>query len=432
MFRLTLLLVTVCVTAAPAAAQIDALERPPINYKTAQADNVIVALQKRIDAGRAKLKFADDLGYLPALLRELNVPPSSQVLVFSKTSFQRERITPKTPRALYFNDDVYVGFCLRGDVLEFSAVDTAIGTAFYTLDQEPAADGKPEFLRQRDNCLTCHASGATGGAPGHLVRSVFTDRSGMPVLSAGTFRTDHTSPFAERWGGWYVTGTHGAQTHMGNWLVENKKNPAEGGNAAGQNVRELKSRFTVANYLTPHSDIVALLVFEHQAEAHNRIARALIGTKQAHHYEETLNKDLGEPAGHRWDSAKRRIESAGDQLARYLLFSGEAKLEGPIAGTSAFAKEFAARGPFDKRGRSLREFDLKSRLFKYPCSYLIYSRGFAALPKEVKDHTLKRVHEVLTGGDTSAAFAHLSAADRKAVLEILRDTVPDLPEYWKK
>ncbi|MBY0459044.1 MAG: hypothetical protein K2V38_17040, partial [Gemmataceae bacterium] len=150
--------------ATPAVAQIDILDRPPINYKTARAENVVTALQKRITDKQTKLTFVDDLGYLPSLLKELDVPASSQVLVFSKTSFQRERITPKTPRAIYFNDDVYVGFCLRGDVLELSAVDTKLGTSFYTLDQEPDRDGQPEFLRQRDNCLTCHASSATGGA----------------------------------------------------------------------------------------------------------------------------------------------------------------------------------------------------------------------------------------------------------------------------
>ena len=428
--RLWLSFVTACVVASHAGAQPDDLNNPPISYKTAQTDNVVSDLQKRIRAGQAKLKFVDDHGYLPSILKELNVPLSSQVLVFSKTSFQRERITPKTPRAIYFNDDVYVGFCLRGDVLEFSAVDTNIGTAFYTLDQSP--DDKPQFDRHKDNCLSCHATSATGGAPGHLVRSVFTDRIGMPVLNAGTFRTDHTSPFKERWGGWYVTGTHGKQAHMGNWVVENKRDPEAEGNASGQNVTELRSRFTVANYLTPHSDIVALMVFEHQTQAHNRIAQALVGTKQALHYQQALNKDLGEPATHRWESTTRRIESAGDALAKYLLFSGEAKLEGPIEGTSGFAKEFAARGPFDKKGRSLREFDLKTRLFKYPCSYLVYSKGFASLPAEVKAHTLKRMHAVLTGADTSAAFAHLTAADRAAVLEILRDTLPDLPDDWRK
>ncbi len=432
MLRLTFALFVACAGVSPAFAQLDGLEREPINYKFAQAENVVTALQKRINSGQAKLKHTDDHGYLSAILKELDVPRSSQVLVFSKTSFQRERITPKTPRAIYFNDDVYVGFCLRGDVLEFSAADTKLGTAFYTLDQEPATDGKPEFIRQKDNCLTCHASSATGGAPGHVVRSVFTDRTGMPVLSAGMFRTDHSSPFKERWGGWYVTGTHAKMTHMGNWLVENKRDPEAEGNATGQNVAELKSRFTVANYLTPHSDLIALLVLEHQAQAHNRIAQALITNRQALHYQDTLNKELGEPADHKWDSVGRRIESAGDALAKYLLFCGEVKLEGPVSGTSDFAKEFAARGPFDKKGRSLRQFDLKTRLFKYPCSYLIYSKSFTALPAEVKAHTLKRLHEVLTGKDTSEAFAHLSKDDRAAVLEILRDTVSDLPAYWKK
>lgn len=412
------------------SAQTDDLDRAPILYKTTKADNSISALQKRLDTGASKLAFADERGYLPAVLKALDIRESSQILVFSKTSLQRDRISPKTPRALYFNDDAAVGFCLRGDMLELSAADPNLGTAFYTLDQEPAA--KPAFERRRDDCLACHATPATGGVPGHLVRSVFTDRAGLPILSAGTRRTDHTSPFSERWGGWYVSGKHGKQSHMGNWVVENAKNPEAEGNAAGQNVTDLKSRFEAEGYLTPHSDIVALLVFEHQTECHNRIARAMIGTRTAQHYEASLNRELGEPAGKRWESATRRIESEAEKLAQYLLFSGEAKLEGPIKGTSGFAEEFAARGPFDKRGRSLRQFDTTSRLFKYPCSYLIYSKTFAALPAEVKGVVLKRLHEVLTGKDATAAFAHLSAADRKAVLDILRETLPDAPAYWKE
>ncbi len=429
MLSLRLTFAVFCIV-APARADSDDLDREPINYKTSRPDNAVSKLQQRLDSGKAKLAFADDHGFLPAVLKRLEIPLSSQILVFSKTSFQRDRISPKTPRALYFNDDTYVGFCLRGDMLEISAVDAKLGTVFYTLDQDSTA--KPTFVRQRDNCLTCHASAATGGAPGHLVRSVFTDRTGLPILSAGSLRTDHTSPFSERWGGWYVTGEHGKQTHRGNWVVENAKDPEVEGNAAGQNVTELKSRFTVANYLTPHSDIVALLVFEHQTGCHNRIAQAMISTRQALHYEASLNREFGEAAGKRWDSAVRRIDAAAEDLVRHLLFCGEAKLEGPIAGTSGFAREFAARGPFDKRGRSLREFDSKSRLFKYPCSYLVYSEAFAGLTAEVKEIALKRMHDVLTGKDESEAFAHLAAADRKAVLEILRDTLPDLPEYWKK
>jgi hypothetical protein len=422
-------ILTLLAAVTPGLAQVDGIEQPPINYKTARGDNTVTALQQRIDRGQTRLKFRGEHGYLPSLLKELDVPPSSQVLVFSKTSFQRERIGPKTPRAIYFNDEVYVGFCLRGDVLEVSAVDGRLGAAFYTLDQEPT--DKPEFLRQRDNCLTCHASSATGGAPGHLVRSVYTDRLGMPVFSAGTHRTDHSSPFKERWGGWYVTGTHGDQRHMGNWIVQDRKDPDAEGNAAGQNLTDLRSRFTVANYLTPHSDLVALMVLEHQAECQNRLARAAITTRQALHYEESLNKELGEP-GKKWDSTVRRIESAGESLVRYMLFSGETKLTAPVAGSSAFAREFAARGPFDKKGRSLREFDLTTRLFKYPCSYLIHSRGFASLPPAAKEYVLRRLHEVLSGKDRSEPFAHLSGDDRQAILEIIRDTVPDLPAYWRQ
>ncbi len=427
--RRIVVLLVILAFALPVSAQIPDLERSPINYKTAPADNVIVPLQEKIRSGRVQLAFDEDWGYLPALLKELDVPVASQVLVFSKTSLQRERITPKTPRAIYFNDNVFVGFCLRGDVLEVSAVDGNLGTAFYTLDQEPVA--KLRFVRQTDNCLTCHASTHTQGAPGHLVRSLYTDREGFPVLSAGSHRTDHSSPFQERWGGRYVTGTHGKQTHMGNHVVRDKRTPEAEDNSAGQNVTALKDRFTVANYLSPHSDLVALMTLEHQVELHNRLARASILTRQAQHYEATLNKELREPPTKRWDSTARRIAGAGEPLVEYLLFSGEVKLTDPVAGTSDFAKEFAKRGPFDKQGRSLREFDLTTRLFKYPCSYLIYSKAFAMLPGEVKDYVLKRLWEVLTGKDTSEAFAHLSSADRQAVLEILRDTLPELPEHWR-
>jgi hypothetical protein len=412
------------IAAGPCFGQAPDLDRDPINYKTAAADNPVARLQERIARGEAKLAFDDDRGYLAGILKELDVSPTSQVLVFSKTSFQRERITPKTPRALYFNDDVFVGFCFRGDVLEFSAADPNLGTAFYTLDQEPA--DKPRFTRQNDNCLICHASSPTQGVPGHLVRSVFPDRYGMPILTAGTFRTDHTSPLSERWGGWYVTGTHGKQQHMGNWVVQNKQDPAHEDHAAGQNVTSLRDRFTVANYLTPHSDVVALMVLEHQCEGHNRIARANVLTRQALHYEATLNRELKEPADKRWDSTTRRVQSACEPLVEYLLFSGEAPLTDPVAGTSGFAEEFAKRGPFDKKGRSLREFDLKTRLFKYPGSYLVYSKAFAGLPKEAKEYVFRRLHEVLSGGDTSKPFAHLSPSDRTAVLEILRDTVPGI------
>ena len=213
---------TVLAALAGAARAAD-IEQPPVCYSTAPTDNVISRLQQRLDAGRATLTFEKSCGYLRSLLRELRVPESSQVLVFSKTSFQRHRIAPRSPRALYFNDDVYVGFCQNGEVLEVSAVDPQLGLVFYTLDQD--GDEKPRFTRQTDNCLICHGSSQNEGLPGHLVRSLYVDGEGLPILSAGSHRIDHTSPLAERWGGWYVTGTSGRQKHMGNLICEGAGRP---------------------------------------------------------------------------------------------------------------------------------------------------------------------------------------------------------------
>lgn len=423
------LLVASLLSAGPVAAA--DLDQEPIRYATAPADNAVTRLQQQLGAGKARLTFEDDHGYLKSVLAALNVPESSQVLVFSRTSLQRDRIGPKTPRAIYFNDDLYIGFCFRGAVMEVSTADPGLGTVFYTLDQEPVE--RPRFTRQTDNCLTCHASSLTRGVPGHLVRSVVPDTRGEPILSAGTYRTDPTSPFNQRWGGWYVTGTHGKQSHMGNMICRDRSEASAGNmkNPTGQNVVDLKDQFTTGLYLTPHSDIVALMVLEHQTDAHTRIARAVIETRSALHYQTELNKSLGEPATKKWDSVASRIKSVGDDLLKSLLFSGEAPLSERVAGTSDFAKEFAARGPFDSKHRSLRDFDLSTRLFRYPCSYLIYSEAFDRLPDEVRGYVLRRLYDVLTGKDTDKAFAHLSATDRAAILGILRETKPNLPAYWR-
>ena len=409
-------------------ARADDFDHPPINYSSAKPDNLVSRLQKRIDAGQARLPFADEFGYLPAVLKELRVPTSSQMLVFSKTSLQRDRISPRTPRALYFNDDVYVGFCRLGEVMEVSVADSELGTLFYSLTQEPAA--KPRFQRQTDNCLVCHTS-RHQGIPAHVLRSVYPDRDGNPILSAGSFRTDHSSPFKERWGGWYVTGTHGKQPHLGNLILPHRSVPEELTNEQGENVTDLKGRIDTGMYLTPHSDLIALMVLEHQAEMHNRITAANYQTKLAHRDADIINELDKLPKGRLTEGTDRRIDSAADQLVKYLLFAEETRLNEPVKGTSGFAEEFAKRGPFDKKGRSLREFDLTTRLFKYPCSYSIYSASFDGLPASVKERAYRRLWDVLTGKDTGKDFAHVSTADRQAIREILIDTKPGLPAYWK-
>lgn len=391
------------------------IEAPPIQYSTTAPDDAIAALSKKIADGTVALPRDDEHGYLRSLLRHLDIPLSSQVLVFSRTSLQRSRIGPKTPRALYFNDDVTVGFCLRGDVLEIAAADPKLGTTFYTVDQNPAEKGA--ITRQTNRCLLCHSSSANQGMPGHLISSVTADRTGEPLSSRG--RVDHTTPFSLRWGGWYVTGTSGKQTHLGNQFFERQ---GATNMTDGVNVTNLKPFFTVANYLTPHSDLVALMVLEHQTEGHNRLTRANLLTRMALAEEEELNRARPQPLKDRDPYIIRRIEQACEPLVEYLLFCGEAPLRETVAGTSAFATEFAARGPFDAKRRSLREFDLQTRLFRYPLSYLIYSRSLEGLPPDAKSRVYQRLGDVLTERDRSPKFAHLSATDRRAILEILRET----------
>ena len=285
-------------------------------------------------------------------------------------------------------------------------------------------------MRQGDNCLICHGSSQTRNVPGHLLRSVFVYPSGLPILSPGTHRTDQTSPLAERWGGWYVSGSHGPQKHLGDLVIETRDVPNDVDNSAGMNLKDFGDRFDASSYLSKHSDLVALLVLAHQTEMHNRITQANFAARQALHYQQSLNRELHEPSSHVWGSTKSRIESAGEPLVEYLLFSGETELTHRTAGSSAFATEFARRGPRDGQGRSLRNFDLQRRIFRYPCSYLIYSPSFRALPDEMQKYVFARLWDILSGEDQSKPYAHLSATDRQAILEILRDTLPTLPESW--
>lgn len=428
LFSRTVLLGLVSGLGVGAVSASDEFERAPIRYSEARPDNAVARLQARLEAGKATLTFDGELGYLRSVLKELQIPVSSQVLVFSKTSLQRHKIGPKRPRAIFFNDDIYIGHCRNGAVIEVSVADPNLGGVFYTLEQ--SAEKRPAFVRQTESCLLCHGSSQTRGVPGHLVRSVYPDSSGLPVLSAGTHRTDQSSPLERRWGGWYVTGTTGTQSHLGNVFLNRPRPPEDVAKLGGVNLTDLTGRFDTSAYPSVHSDVVALMVLEHQVEAHNLLTRASFQTRLALHDQRLLNKELGRAADTQSETTYRRIKSACEPLVRYMLFGGEAKLTDKVKGTSSFTEEFARRGPRDGKGRSLRDLDLEKRLFKYPCSYLIYSPVFDALPDAAKDYVLRRIHDVLTGRDWTGEYDHLSAEDRQAILEILCATKRDLPAYW--
>lgn len=422
------LLLTAAVLGLPLAAAVvargaEALDEAPIRYASTPATDRVARLQQRLARGEVRLSRDAEHGLLPALLRELEIPVSSQLLVFSRTSFQRERISPTTPRAIYFGDDVYVGHVQGSAVLEFSAVDPQLGAVFYTLEDRPGS--APRFMRQTYECLSCHSSVLTQNVPGHTFRSVFTQPDGQPLLQAGTRITTDASPLEERWGGWYVTGTVGGQRHQGNLLVRNVAEADSAGLEPGSNVTELRGRVNLRPYLARSSDIVALLVAEHQAHLQNLLTRAGYETRRALHYQEALNRGLGRPPDEPLESTTSRIRAAAEPLVRGLLLSGAVTFTEPVRGTTSFALEFQRRGTRDARGRTLRELDLERRLFRYPCSYVIHSEAFDALPVETRRYVYRRLRAVLSGADTSPEFRHLTAEDRQAVLEILTATKPE-------
>ncbi len=387
-------------------------EDDAIAYGRLKADSSIERLQRRLDSGEASFTYDARLGYLPSMLKELDVPASSQMLVFAKTSLQRERISPQNPRALFFNDETYVGFIPGAPLLEVAVSDPKLGAVFYTLEQREVRT--PKFSRN-DQCLECHASARTMGVPGHLVRSFETDESGVIDLATGISQINHRTPLSDRWGGWYVTGKHGAQVHRGNLMgKEAFEQQIKEPNHLG-NLTDLARFFDASRYARGSSDIVALMLFEHQAHMHNFLARLA--------YEATIAQ---EQYGH-LNYLKTKISS----FLKYLLFCEEAPLTARIEGAIGFAHEFSSRGPKDRHGRSLRDLDLHSRLFKYPCSYLIYSESFEKLPPNLKTQIYKRLHEVLSGEDSSPDYARLHKESKQAVLEILSDTKKDLPDSWR-
>jgi hypothetical protein len=391
------------------------LDHPAIHYYQEPTD-AVARLQKRLESGQTKLDFAPNRGYLPALLKELDINIDSQVLVFSKSSIQTAHISPRTPRAIYFNDDVAVGYVQGGDVLELSALDPRLGIILYSLDVEQSA--KPEFSR-RDDCLRCHQGPVTMGIPGIFVSSLHPRTDELRDVHGSSFVTDHRTSFKDRWGGWYVTGSHGSATHLGNNVaLVDPLQPGGGGGPETQNLTSLQGIFDTSRYPAPTSDIVALLTLEHQTRMANLMVRIGWDIRIAEHDGKTD------------DATRKQLLSEIDEMVNYMLFADEEPLKAPVTGVSTFTKTFPQRGPRDSQGRSLRDFDLRTRLFRYPLSYMIYDAAFDALPDMAKDRVYQRLLDILTGKERGEAYARLSAADRRAILEILQETKPGLPAGW--
>ena len=362
------------------------LSHPAIRY--GQSTNDPVAVMLRDPERRARLESAEPAQLLKTLLDALSIRDESQILIFLSGSLQGQRINAGNPRALYFNDAVSVGW-VRGGFIEIASQDPTQGTVFYTAGASP----RPFITREDQRCLSCHFTGRTDGVPGMIERM------------------GHTRPLEQRWGGWYVTGQLGTLRHLGN--VDEAAFLKEPELRAARHLPSLESTFNTSGYLTPHSDVAALLVFEHQMQMMNLLTR--IG------WETRVAKHEG-----RLDAQRSVIRERVEQVVDYMLFVDEARIQSSIEGSTQFTALFGNRGPRDQKGRSLYQLDLTTRLMRYPCSYMIYSPQFDQLPTEAKTAISWRLWAVLSGAEGDVKYQHLSRTDRNAIIEILRETKPDL------
>jgi len=376
------------------------LQHPAIQYLTRPVSDPVFELNRRLQSGEVKLKWEAPNGYLRSLLDALHVPVESQLVVFSKTSLLARLITPAHPRTIFFNDSVVLTWIPGEPFVELAAEDPQQGIIFYTIDEKPAE--RPILSRRSTNCLVCHNALPSLGVPGMLVQSVLTNDDGTPLSPLGATFPDHRSPITERWGGWYITGKEVPTGHRGNTRMTIEKTSKSAVMTDAPAMRNLDGKLDSRDYPTPYSDVVAMLVFEHQMHAMNLLTRA------------------------GWESrtsASLPLETL-NALADYLLFVDEWPLSGHIEGNSGFAKKFAAQGPRDGKGRSLREFDLEHRLMRYPCSYMIYSPAFDGLPAAAREAVYRRMWAILS------VPGKLPMDTRRAVVEILRDTKPGVPAYF--
>jgi len=421
-----ILLMSLCL--APWAwGQRDFFEMAPTNYSEAVATDGMARLAAAWKAGEKPLPEDDALEVLRVVLEELDIPMESQGLVYSKTSQQNNLITPRNPRALYFGDDAYVGY-VPGGGIEVAAIDPVLGPVFYFLEMDKF--GQEGWVGRANTCLQCHGTSRTELVPGLLVRSVFVNEDGHPLLGAGTFLTTHASPLKERWGGWYVTGAHGEARHMGNTIaVEQEDGGAEFDYETGANWTSLEGKIDTGRYLQGTSNIVALMVLEHQCKMDNLLTKASMEYRRLVYLQKAISPDadVREESG----MAARASKDLAEQVLRYMLFSDEVDLGEGVEGDGAFVAAFEGKGPRSSEGDSLRDFRLYGRLFKNRCSYMIYSKSFESLPEAVRERVLTRLWEVMSGEDDSEEYDYLGRSEKRRILEIVGETVKGLPGCWE-
>ncbi len=397
-----------------AAGQVDLWDLPPLRYSDTAATDPLAMLAAKLEKGEIPLEGETALEKLDFVLRTLAVPVSSQILVFSKTSKQIDKISPRNPRSLYFSDDTYVGY-VPGGHIEVIAQDPVLGPVFYLIDLSHSSGF--EVMRDTSDCMSCHGTTRTENVPGMVIRSVFPDESGHSLLALGTLAVSHSTPLDLRWGGYYVTGKSSIP-HLGNrtYVDEASTKPEL------QSLKDLSKVIDTSKYPRQTSDVVALVVIEHQCKMHNLMTAATMRYQRAHFLSSVIDPESDPDEGQAGSVADRMAASIVDEL----LFKDEADLGDGLEGDESFQRDFEASHPRTQAGESLADFKLYQRIFKNPCSYMVYSKAFESMPPRVKGAVFERLRRALSDDDEEIA-PHLKASEKGRIREILEETLPG----WK-
>lgn len=409
---LPLSLLGVSALAAEPAYRVMDFRSPPHNYDTHVPKDRFADLLKKIEKGEVQPDTSSDHALLRSLLQALKIPVSSQLLLFSASSLQSEIINMRNPRALFFNEDTYVGF-VPGGVLEVASADPEVGPVFYVFDRMQPGGPFPRVQRGT-KCFNCHGGTATKRLPGLIAESLLVSQAGS---SLETYRRDeqgHQIPLENRFGGWHLTGKHHISGHKANVIGFTRNGKSEKMDVVpGQT-------WDTAKHLLPTSDILPHLVHEHQIGFENRLVRGIYTVRQ-------LKEDRKGMLG---SAELAEIDAWAQDFARYALFADEAKFprEG-IEGDPAYVRDFLEDRRASKRGLSLKDFDLKTRLFKHRCSFMLYTDTWEHAPKEIKERVYYRMAEALR--DAQPSMPHLTTEERRVIREILKETMHDLPSWWR-
>ena len=386
-------------------------EMPPHDYFKRTPTDRFTQMKAALESGQLKLDLSGEKEFLASFLQAMDVPASSQMLVFSTTSLQLSLINPSNPRALYFSEDIYVGY-IPGGRIEIVSLDPELGAIFYIFDIPQ--NREPVRVERSTRCMNCHAGEETGHVPGLVVKSVLPGLTGGSLVAYRINKSGHTIPLEERLGGWYVTGLDGVTNHWGNSLGQfNAGNLVKIRNNPGE-------RFRFARYLTSTSDILAHLIHEHQVGFVNRVIEATYRTRTV------LQVNSGKLSA----AQDQELNQQANEIVRYLLFVDESALPaGGIEGDPIFKGEFQSNRRA-VNGAALKDLELKTRLFKHRCSYMIYSTVFSGLPKVMKDRVYRKLGDALSVATEEAEYKFLGPEEKQLIREVLRGTLKDLPENW--